>query len=57
MHFYSVKNRQKIPIFSTFINNEILRNFEGKNHALINGILEECSSTERFSLSDQCQSY
>ena len=28
--FYSVKNRPKIPIFSTFINNEILRNFEGK---------------------------
>ena len=41
MHFYSVKNRPKIPIFSTFINNEILRNFEGKNHGLVHGILEE----------------
>ena len=30
MHFYSVKKRLKIPIFSTFVNNEILRNFEGK---------------------------
>ena len=41
MHFYSVKNRPKIPIFSTFINNEILRNFEWKNHCLVHGILEE----------------
>ena len=41
MHFYSVKNRPKIPIFSTFINNEILRKFEGKNHGLVQGILEE----------------
>ena len=41
MNFYSVKKRPKIPIFSTFINNEILRNFEGKNHGLVHGILEE----------------
>ena len=27
--------------FSTFTNNEILRNFEGKNHGLVHGILEE----------------
>ena len=39
--FHSVKNRPKIPIFSTFINNEILRNFEGKNHRLVQRILEE----------------
>ena len=40
MHFfYSVKNHPKIPIFSTFINNEILRNFEGKNHGLVYRII------------------
>ena len=38
---YSVKKRLKIPIFSTFINNEILRSFERKNHGLVRGILEE----------------
>ena len=37
----AVKSRPKIPIFSTFINNEILQNFEGKNHGLVQGILEE----------------
>ena len=41
MHFYSVKNRPKIPIFNTFINNEILRNFDEKNHRLVQRILEE----------------
>ena len=41
MHFHSVKNRPKIPIFSTFIRNEILGNFKGKNHGLVHGILEE----------------
>ena len=30
------KKRPKIPIFST-INNEILQNFEGKNHGLVHG--------------------
>ena len=39
--FYSVKKRPKIPIFGTFIKDEILRSFEGKNHGLVNGILEE----------------
>ena len=39
--FYAVENPPKIPIFSTFINNEILRNFEGKNHGFVHGILEE----------------
>ena len=36
MHFFfSVKNHPKIPIFSTFMNNEFLRNFEEKNHGLV----------------------
>ena len=39
--FYSAKKRPKIPIFSTLINNENLRNFEGKNHGLVHQILEE----------------
>ena len=37
----AVKNRPKIPIFSTFIKNEILGNFKGKNHGLVHEILEE----------------
>ena len=41
MHFYSVKKRPEIPILSTFINNEILQNFKGKNHGLVLEILEE----------------
>ena len=28
--FYPVKKRPKIPIFSTLIDNDILRDFEGK---------------------------
>ena len=39
--FTWIKKRPKIPIFNTFINNEILQNFEGKNHGLVHGILEE----------------
>ena len=31
------KKRPKIPIFSTFINNEILQNFEGNYHGLVHG--------------------
>ena len=38
---YSVKKRPEIPILSTFINNEILQNFKGKNHGLVLEILEE----------------
>ena len=30
-----------ISIISIFVNNEILRNFEGKSHGLVHGILEE----------------
>ena len=41
MHFLLGQNRPKIPIFSTFINNQILRNFKGKNHGLVHEILEE----------------
>ena len=39
--FNSAKNRPKIPIFSAFINNENLRNFERENHGLVRRILEE----------------
>ena len=39
MNFFTrFKNARR---FSTFINNEILQNFEGKNHGLVHGILEE----------------
>ena len=41
MHFLLAKNRPKIPIFSAFINNENLRNFERENHGLVRRILEE----------------
>ena len=41
MPFYSVKNRPKFPIFSTFIKNENLGNFKGKNYGLVHEILEE----------------
>ena len=39
--FYSVKKRPKIPIVSTFVNNEILQNFEGENHSLVHRTFEE----------------
>ena len=35
-----LKKRPKILIFSTFIRNENLQNFEEKNHALVHGTLE-----------------
>ena len=35
------KKQPKIPIFRTLTNNENFRNFEGKNHGLMNRILEE----------------
>ena len=37
---YSAKKSPKILIFSTFIRNENLQNFEEKNHALVHGTLE-----------------
>ena len=30
-----------ISIISIFVNNEILRSFEGKSHGLVHGIFEE----------------
>ena len=41
--FTLLKIARRLPIFSTIINNEILRNFEGKNHGLLHGILKELS--------------
>ena len=41
MNFLLGLKRPKIPILSTFIDNEILRNFKGKNHGFVHGILEE----------------
>ena len=41
MHFVlAAKKSLKFPIFSTFINNEHLQNFEEKKHGLVHGILE-----------------
>ena len=39
-----LKKSPKIPIFSTFINNENLQNFEEKNHGLVHGILQYYTS-------------
>ena len=35
----------KIPVVSTFINNEILQNFEGKNHSLESRTVATASNT------------
>ena len=44
-----LKKSPKIPIFSTFINNENLQNFEEKNHGLVHGILQYYTS-EKYSI-------
>ena len=43
------KKSPKIPIFSTFINNENLQNFEGKNHNLVHGSLRTADVSPRSS--------
>ena len=46
---YSTKKSLKFPIFSTFINNENLQNFEEKKHGLV-GILEYIYTSEKYSI-------
>ena len=37
--FTRLKNARRFPSFGTFINNEMLQNFEGENYGLVHGIL------------------
>ena len=50
MHFVLSQKSLKFPIFSTFINNENLQNFEEKKHGLVHGILEYIYTSEEYSI-------